>query len=247
MGVWINLRLIFCFKDHNVKAAEESKRPYLRVIQSAKEFSGSAVTSEHRFDRKLVCIKYPGNVVNPEKAIETLGGISAVSTVYYTLLIFLFKNYSKNLKSFKSTKEHFSIQAIDTNNRRLELRFRPDDGYSKPACGDRHSTCGFLLRVRVKKSRIQQMNKDEEKETKLKENTAQGIESSTKNDDNSAMENNSEENAKSAKVTKSTENIPPSFNRNKYKNLSGDKDYELPNLKVLGRVDTEFKFASTFK
>jgi len=32
------------------------------------------------------------------------------------------------------------------------LRFRSDDGYSKPTCGDRHSTNGFLLRVRIKKN-----------------------------------------------------------------------------------------------
>lgn len=36
------------------------------------------------------------------------------------------------------------------------------------------------------------------------------------------------------------------FNVKKYENLSQDADYELPRLKILGRVDTEFKFTSTF-
>ena len=33
-------------------------------------------------------------------------------------------------------------------NRRLELRFRPDDAYCKPACGEKHHGSSFLLRVR---------------------------------------------------------------------------------------------------
>lgn len=41
------------------------------------------VISGHRFDKKLIYIKYPGNVVNVDKAIETLGGISAISMVWY--------------------------------------------------------------------------------------------------------------------------------------------------------------------
>lgn len=39
------------------------------------------VISGHRFDKKLICIKYPGNIVNVDKAIETLGGISSISMV----------------------------------------------------------------------------------------------------------------------------------------------------------------------
>lgn len=39
------------------------------------------IISGHRFDKKLVCVKYPGNVLNVDKAIETLGGISSISTV----------------------------------------------------------------------------------------------------------------------------------------------------------------------
>lgn len=38
----------------------------------------------------------------------------------------------------------------------------------------------------------------------------------------------------------------PTFDRDKYENLSQDTDYQLPHLKVLGRVDVEFKFTSTF-
>lgn len=40
------------------------------------------VISGHDFDKKLICVKYPGNVVNVDKAIETLGGISSISMVH---------------------------------------------------------------------------------------------------------------------------------------------------------------------
>lgn len=43
------------------------------------------VISGHNFDKKLICVKYPGNVVNVDKAIETLGGISSISMVYDTI------------------------------------------------------------------------------------------------------------------------------------------------------------------
>lgn len=45
------------------------------------EYVGPILPGGHRFDRKLICIKYPGNVINEEKAIETLGGLTAISTV----------------------------------------------------------------------------------------------------------------------------------------------------------------------
>lgn len=51
------------------------------------------IISGHKFDKKLICIKYPGNVVNVDKAIETLGGISSISMVHdanYTFHIQLY-------------------------------------------------------------------------------------------------------------------------------------------------------------
>lgn len=45
------------------------------------EFIGSVLPGGHKFNKKLVCIKYPANVVNPEKAVETLGGLPDISSV----------------------------------------------------------------------------------------------------------------------------------------------------------------------
>ncbi|XP_015607294.1 general transcription factor 3C polypeptide 5 [Cephus cinctus] len=270
-----------------------------------KEYVGPILPGGHRFDRKFVCIKYPGNVINPEKAIETLGGISAIST------------------------------AVNTRNRRLELRFRPDDGYCKPACGDRHAVAGFLLRVRVKKKRIKN-NENNTKETgknievievihvnkEITDNNVKnpGSDQSTQQNMNIPIEESNKEyineqsedknigksmenlanqlnnckvistecethdeteqsntkkniaksnpkeeeyqsfaknpvcpesksnadnvsnNSNNTPETKSKENALPSFDSNKYEDLSQDEDYELPKLKVLGRIDTEFKF-----
>lgn len=48
---------------------------------------GPVLPGGHRFDRKFISVKYPGNVINPDKAIETLGGIQSISTVLYYFLI----------------------------------------------------------------------------------------------------------------------------------------------------------------
>ncbi len=56
----------------------------------------------------LVCIEYPGVVENPEKAVRTLGGLDNIGLV------------------------------LSEPNRRLELRFRSEDVYCKPTCGERH-------------------------------------------------------------------------------------------------------------
>lgn len=74
---------------------------------------------EHLFNRKLVCIGYPGIVNNEENMLKTLGGIQSISKVY------------------------------SEANRRLELRFRPDDVYCRPACSDQHKTTGLLLSIKV--------------------------------------------------------------------------------------------------
>lgn len=70
------------FKDPGTSTAQENKKSYLRVIESAKEFTGVILPGGHRFDRKLICIKYPGNVVNPDNAIKTLGGLNGISKVF---------------------------------------------------------------------------------------------------------------------------------------------------------------------
>ncbi|XP_034231129.1 general transcription factor 3C polypeptide 5 [Thrips palmi] len=73
--------------------------------------------------KSLVCIEYPGRVVNVDKMLNTLGGIRSISTAYCE------------------------------KNRRLELRFRPDDVFCKPACGDKHQVSAVLLKVKVRRKK----------------------------------------------------------------------------------------------
>ena len=213
--------------------------------ESDEEYTGPILPGGHRFDKKFLCVKYPGVVVNAEKAIETLGGLGGIST------------------------------AVNTPNRRLELRFRPSDGYSKPACGDRHQTAGFLLRVRVKKSQIQKI---EESAAKANENEnfngpfdlskldellgdlGKGIDSSETDDEKIRTDQSNLENLMST-VKNNYNSRPVNKNENRVLRIqeksvdknekdsatSGYKDdYQLPKVKVLGRVETEFKFQSKF-
>ncbi|KYM75631.1 General transcription factor 3C polypeptide 5, partial [Atta colombica] len=177
--------------------------------------------SGHRFDKKLICIKYPGNIVNVDKAIETLGGISSIS------------------------------MTVNVPNRRLELRFRPDDGYSKPTCGDRHRTNGFLLRVRINKNKvnvkivIMELIKskfiditDQEKDCSVNfyYNNKGAAEKKCATDNKNLYDMCTDKN-----LLKRKKNLFI-FNNNKYENLSQRTDYEVPRLKILGRIETEFKF-----
>jgi len=52
----------------------------------------------------LVCVEYPGLVNSNQRMLETLGGLDNIA------------------------------QVLDEPNRRLELRFRPDDVFCKPTC-----------------------------------------------------------------------------------------------------------------
>ncbi|XP_041826814.1 general transcription factor 3C polypeptide 5 [Melanotaenia boesemani] len=69
-------------------------------------------------DKKLVCVEYPAVVSNVDKMLQTLGGEQTVS------------------KTFADP------------NRRLELRFRPQDPFCHSACGNRLSSSNLLLKVR---------------------------------------------------------------------------------------------------
>ncbi|XP_014214781.1 general transcription factor 3C polypeptide 5 [Copidosoma floridanum] len=186
------------------------------------ECVGPVLPGGHRFDKKLICIKYPGNVINPDKAIETLGGLSDISST------------------------------VDNKSRRMELKFRPSDGYCNPTCGDRNETVGFLLRVRVKKSRREKlegsvMTHDEVEEKVGDECTdddsSQKITSHSSRSKVNEKISNQDDDCESNKDD-SGKDKPPSFDREKYENLSKDVDYRLPKLKVLGKVDTEFRFTS---
>ncbi|GLH00761.1 hypothetical protein R5R35_002683 [Gryllus longicercus] len=75
------------------------------------------------FQRNLVCIQYPGIVVNESNMLRTLGGIQNISTAYCE------------------------------KNRRLELRFRPDDVYCKPTCGEKHNKLSLLVKVKIRRKK----------------------------------------------------------------------------------------------
>lgn len=46
------------------------------------DFVGIVLPGGHKFNKKLVCVRYPGNVVNADKAVETLGGLREISEVH---------------------------------------------------------------------------------------------------------------------------------------------------------------------
>ncbi|XP_011874303.1 PREDICTED: general transcription factor 3C polypeptide 5 [Vollenhovia emeryi] len=258
----------YCHEMDSDDSFAESLENNVNVnVNNPQDKSAGPVISGHRFDKKLVCVKYPGNVVNVDKAIETLGGISSIS------------------------------MTVDVPNRRLELRFRPDDGYSKPTCGDRHSTNGFLLRVRIKKNKVTQVKSTTVELVKPTSVDITNSEASTScigkdlhashsedeqisvarenidREGNSVVDLVSQEEERSVdpahcsseaasaeKVCAAgVENLCdtcvdkcPSkrnkdtftFDNNKYENLSKETNYELPRLKILGRIETEFKFTN---
>lgn len=177
---------------------------------------------------------------------------------------------------------NFSFKVSKTKNKRLELRFRPDDGYCKPACGDRHQTAGFLLRIRVKKSRREKLEVSHLNGTtsntkpvslsncnpKLESKSNGNPESITDKEKHSSQGNESKctNGVEDESVNKLTDEIidctvspkktskgcintnkMPTFDRNKYEDLSEDAKYQLPKLKVLGRVDSEFRYSSMFR
>ncbi|KAK0088056.1 hypothetical protein PV326_004954 [Microctonus aethiopoides] len=240
------------YEEPNDNDPKANKNDKFTNYDELDEDRGPILPGGHHFDKKFICIRYPGNVVNPDKAIETLGGLTSISTT------------------------------VNTSNRRLELRFRPSDGYCKPACGDRHEVSGFLLRIRVKKSRIEKT----EEVSKAREppdyrdlisamsNNGRVTDKLTNETNNSnintemkdldtekqiSIDNDNEKQNESKNIndsnrekslTKTTlpfgrqcdKNMPPTFDRHKYEDLSNDKDYTLPKLKVIGRVSTEFRF-----
>ncbi|KAJ8286299.1 hypothetical protein GJAV_G00036870 [Gymnothorax javanicus] len=80
--------------------------------------SDTAAVVQPKQDCKLVCVEYPGRVINVDKMLETLGGEQTVSKTY----------------------------ADPT--RRIELNYRPRDPYCHPLCANRFPSTSVLLRVR---------------------------------------------------------------------------------------------------
>lgn len=183
----------------------------------------------------------------------------------------------------------------------MELRFRPDDIFCKPTCGDRHNTNGFLLRIRIKKSRVKKAEEAEAKRQRKSSRSTMNVNDSSigdnENTENSVdnvnlpqtrdnkgqqeqlmtelidqvqscsfstlddpvpgsshrvySENNEDLldqslDTNEVNLSKNKKDIPPTFDRNKYEDLSEDNDYTLPKLQILGQVDTEFRFTSMY-
>lgn len=82
--------------------------------------------------KRLVCIEYPGCIDNITKALETLGGEKNVDTIL---------------------KDPF---------RRVGLRFRPKDPYSKQVFGDRFPVNDVLMKVKRKKRKKKETDQENE-------------------------------------------------------------------------------------
>ncbi|XP_061590438.1 general transcription factor 3C polypeptide 5 [Cololabis saira] len=81
--------------------------------------SGSAGSATVELqDTRLVCVEYPALVRSVDRMLDTLGG------------------------------EHTLTKTYADPNRRLELRFRPEDPFCHSACGNRLPSSNILLRVR---------------------------------------------------------------------------------------------------
>lgn len=72
-------------------------------------------------DESLVCVEVPGKVENPDRLVKMIGGTENLCKTFFD------------------------------KNRRLELRFRPEDPHCKPTCGERVTSTSYLLRVKVMK------------------------------------------------------------------------------------------------
>ncbi|EFX88540.1 hypothetical protein DAPPUDRAFT_310750 [Daphnia pulex] len=84
-----------------------------------------------QLNRTIVSIEYPGRVINDDEAFRTMGGLGMMSAVH--------------------SKE----------NRKIELRFRPDDPFCKPTHGEQIQTSNLLFKI-VKKTRKNRLTQKEE-------------------------------------------------------------------------------------
>lgn len=109
-----------------------AQRMHNKVDLTLKELSLSATTQHVPGNtgtlslrgKKLVCVEYPALVQNLDRVLESLGGEQTVSKTY------------------------------DNPNRRLEMRFRPQDPFCHCLCANRFDSSNLLLKVRrrVRKS-----------------------------------------------------------------------------------------------
>ncbi|XP_030025119.2 general transcription factor 3C polypeptide 5 [Manduca sexta] len=79
----------------------------------------------NNLDRNLVAVLFPGVVKNDQRAIECLGGIRNISQVY-----------------------------TQQNKKRLGMCYQPENPFIKKIYADNNKTAGVLLKIRVKKSKV---------------------------------------------------------------------------------------------
>ncbi|KAH3795020.1 hypothetical protein DPMN_148565 [Dreissena polymorpha] len=84
--------------------------------------SNKRIDVEYNGSRTFLCVEHPALISNPEKAVKTLGGVDAVAVIFNDPV------------------------------KRLPLRWRPEDIYSKPTYGDRFNVSNLLMKV-VKRRR----------------------------------------------------------------------------------------------
>ncbi|XP_037941764.1 general transcription factor 3C polypeptide 5 [Teleopsis dalmanni] len=82
-----------------------------------------SVQKNLRSPKEIEVIEYPGNVVNVDKMLATLGGINKIS------------------------------QALSSQNTALQLKFHPENPFNKPVLCEPVEHTGFLLSVKVRRSK----------------------------------------------------------------------------------------------
>jgi len=99
-----------------------------KISKSEKTQVGPTITNclISEDDSKFIHLQYPGKVVNTNNALDTLGGMGSVSHVF------------------------------SSRNKKLHLKFRPEDPYCNSISGDGYSTCGLIICVRRKKGSAKQ-------------------------------------------------------------------------------------------
>ncbi|XP_055710450.1 general transcription factor 3C polypeptide 5 [Phlebotomus papatasi] len=83
------------------------------------ESARGAAALESTVKKKTILVEYPGLVNNVDKCLRTLGGIGKLS------------------------------ETFGNEKKRLELKFTPENLYSKPVFADEHGTMGLLLKIKL--------------------------------------------------------------------------------------------------
>lgn len=103
--------------------------------------------------QEILAIEYPGIVKNVDYMLETLGGLTNISKV-----VSFIRNFTQ---SESMLFNRFSLQANDSEKKRLDLKFRPNNVFSKPIFGDMRPTTGLLVKVKRRRRKGEQFGETE--------------------------------------------------------------------------------------